>query len=328
MPKFSAKLTAFTFDQKGYSKAFNTALLGIYRKAARAFLRAALPRVPFRTGFVRGAFTVLSEAVGGNVGGSGIGQFNSLVKLKERIAKLSERVRKLRAKGPSPRLEQARRRLIRVQGQFFKKLRKVKKDVRFTLGALGAASRAKGELNPADLERRQPTAAKGKEKRRTRSVEFGPGGERTEREVTERVGRPRVEFYRPPEGGKVLKTLRSGRDFASLTLGGSATSKRASQFEGFTAPDVVEPTYNFSFRIDISYFNINDAFSNSRTPSSPWRSFEFGRLAFLQVLKDGLKKLPDVVRFIREVEYEVGSTVKKTERKQVVQSPTEYESEI
>lgn len=44
------------FDSSGYTKAMKKALEVQFRHAARAFLRAAIPRVPVQTGMARGSF--------------------------------------------------------------------------------------------------------------------------------------------------------------------------------------------------------------------------------------------------------------------------------
>jgi len=64
MATFSAEMSSFTFDGKAFTEAFDKAVKELLREACRAFLKAALARIPVRTGFLAGAFRVLSEAIG------------------------------------------------------------------------------------------------------------------------------------------------------------------------------------------------------------------------------------------------------------------------
>jgi hypothetical protein len=54
----------FRFDGKNFNKVMDRELGALFTEAARAFLIAAVRRIPIRTGFLRGAFTRLEDVVG------------------------------------------------------------------------------------------------------------------------------------------------------------------------------------------------------------------------------------------------------------------------
>ena len=60
MPAFKATLTDFIFDADEFRKEMDFRIRSQLKLAAAKFLGAAVPKVPFRTGFVRGAFAKLS----------------------------------------------------------------------------------------------------------------------------------------------------------------------------------------------------------------------------------------------------------------------------
>ncbi|HUP80816.1 MAG TPA: hypothetical protein VM260_19855, partial [Pirellula sp.] len=64
---FQIRLTAttFEFDAAGYNRAMRQAIENHSKLAAREFAKAALQRIPIRTGFVAGAFGTLTDLVGG-----------------------------------------------------------------------------------------------------------------------------------------------------------------------------------------------------------------------------------------------------------------------
>lgn len=102
---------------------------------------------------------------------------------------------------------------------------------------------------------------------------------------SKQAGGLRVEYY-TGHGGKVLKTPQSGRRYATRT---NIVSEKDGKFV-------------FSFNTTITYFNINDFFSNSRTPSAPWHSFELGREAYLKYMRTtGIRSLPKAADFIYRV---------------------------
>lgn len=109
----------------------------------------------------------------------------------------------------------------------------------------------------------------------------------------------RFEFY-TGGGGRILKTSGSGRQFA--------TSPK-DIFGSATAFGSIATTYTFKFKVDITYFNVNDFFNNRRTPSAPWRAFERGKAFFIEYMRStGLKKLPSVGSFLTETEIKVTGT--------------------
>lgn len=81
----------------------------------------------------------------------------------------------------------------------------------------------------------------------------------------------------------VLKTPEAGKKFATPYA------------EIISAKDYI---YTFNFESFIDYFNINDALSNPRTPSSPWNSFSLGEIAMSNYL-DNIE-IPDITDFIVE----------------------------
>lgn len=94
-----------------------------------------------------------------------------------------------------------------------------------------------------------------------------------------------VEYYRG-HGGRVLKTPQSGRQFAT-------PAQNIFEQMGFI--------YSFDYSVAITYFNINEGSSNSRTPSAPWNAFSKGRAAFLTYLREkGMKRLPRIKDFLVE----------------------------
>lgn len=56
--------TGFQFKRAEFSDAFKKAIQLEMRNGAREFVKAALPRVPVRTGFARGTLLNLSDAIG------------------------------------------------------------------------------------------------------------------------------------------------------------------------------------------------------------------------------------------------------------------------
>lgn len=64
MAFINATLTKFEFKSKEFSEAFKKALNIQIRKAAKEFLKAAILRVPVRTGFARGGLGNLATAIG------------------------------------------------------------------------------------------------------------------------------------------------------------------------------------------------------------------------------------------------------------------------
>jgi hypothetical protein len=107
-----------------------------------------------------------------------------------------------------------------------------------------------------------------------------------------------LEYYRDGKR-RILKTPQAGREFATQP-------SQIFQQDGFV--------YTFNFEVLISYYNINDAFSNPKTPGTPWDSFRAGRATFLNYLKTvGFERLPQVNGFIMESVVSVeGTSFKKS----------------
>lgn len=56
MPRIYGTVDILNFDDKGYTKAVREAMEVQFRQAARAFVRAAIVRIPVQTGMAKGAF--------------------------------------------------------------------------------------------------------------------------------------------------------------------------------------------------------------------------------------------------------------------------------
>lgn len=107
-----------------------------------------------------------------------------------------------------------------------------------------------------------------------------------------------LEYYRDGKR-RILKTPQAGREFATQP-------SQIFREDGFV--------YTFNFEVFISYYNINDAFTNSKTPGTPWDSFRAGRATFLNYLKTmGFERLPQIGGFIMESVVSVeGTSFKKS----------------
>lgn len=95
-------------------------------------------------------------------------------------------------------------------------------------------------------------------------------------------GRPK-KLYREYYQKKILKTPAAGAQFGT------------EPGEIFTN---TEDQWLFNYSVLIIYYRINDVYT-SRSPTSPWRSMETGRNAFINYMKTtGISKLPKVTKFI------------------------------
>lgn len=144
----------------------------------------------------------------------------------------------------------------------------------FAAGSLGALAQVAGHsyvIRPQGLFRR-PTR-------------FRVGATRTRPRFREREFKKK-EYYHPPSGGRILKTPLSGRKFASQPRG---------------ILKVTETKATFDFHVNISYFNLSDI-SKSRSPRSPWKSFEAGTLAFKNYIETtATKRFPKLADFISRI---------------------------
>lgn len=61
MPRIYGTLDVLKFDNVGYTKAARKALEVQFRRAARAFVRAAIPKIPVQTGMAKGSFLNLGR---------------------------------------------------------------------------------------------------------------------------------------------------------------------------------------------------------------------------------------------------------------------------
>lgn len=324
MPAFYAKGNSFVFDGKAYSKAFNRAVEALFREAGRKFLQAALPSIPFRTGFVKGAFTVLEEALGGTYGantkaGRDVQRLAQFQKKATHLGNLLTKNinKKLEALSEFPELatkiagqkQRILARLAKIGARTEKILARNKNNIAFRLALTIHKSDLAGSITPEKSAKKQPTVANPKadlQKRRrteTRTSKFPGAPAAEQKESKEVIPRSVLEYYYPRGGKKVLKTLRSGRQFASFEVGEDQGKKRAVVLKNtFSSQSELQKGYVFKFKIDISYFNINDEHANRFTPSAPWKSFANGRQAFLEHMKSNLKVLPNVLSYLVESE--------------------------
>lgn len=116
---------------------------------------------------------------------------------------------------------------------------------------------------------------------------FASGRGRNVRRFDQRRGFAKKEYYYPPGGGqRILKTPLSGRRYATKRDSIIKFAKHVATFE---------------FKVDITYFNISDI-QASRSPTSPWRSFELGFAAMQKYLaeKTGTKEFPTLDKFIKK----------------------------
>lgn len=56
MPRIYGTVDVLNFDAAGYTRAVTAAIEAEFRQAARAFIRAAIPRIPVQTGMAKGSF--------------------------------------------------------------------------------------------------------------------------------------------------------------------------------------------------------------------------------------------------------------------------------
>jgi hypothetical protein len=86
MPATVIEISKFTLNRSSYTATLDTAIKRQIRQAARAFFKVASESVPVRTGFARGAFTNILEAIGG----SGAGGSNPAATFINAVALISQ----------------------------------------------------------------------------------------------------------------------------------------------------------------------------------------------------------------------------------------------
>lgn len=104
-------------------------------------------------------------------------------------------------------------------------------------------------------------------------------------EFGRRLAGQRREYYYPPGGGKVFKSPSTGTQF------GTPIDKIIRR-----SGDAV----TFTFQSNISYYSIQDVRAQ-RSPSSPWRSFQAGSIAFEKAMQNLASKLgnyPEIDGFL------------------------------
>lgn len=289
------------FDAVRFSRAVDTELKRLYVECARAFLIAAVRRIQVRTGFLRGAFGTLADAIGA-------------AETTQRKALLKQR-----------RFQTLRRQLTT---RFTRQAIRAGRDPR--AAAQEALRRTRESLNKlAEREMAQgPTTATRKtrqrimetlRRRQERILELArvrgsfsrqgtrytgantPGkfnlrtGERV-RQIFNRPGFPdKLEYYyhrRNDPDGRVLKTTRSGRQFTRPATKSILTTDKG---KSSAIPDLnFHSRYTFTYSVDIRYLAINDV-------REGWRSWSSAIDAFNYHLSTNLvRRFPDLLQHFRK----------------------------
>lgn len=89
----------------------------------------------------------------------------------------------------------------------------------------------------------------------------------------------RPKWYYPPGGGRVPKTPDQGGRFAQFSF------------------PVSQHRYRFRFRDDVVHFKLNEFFS-SVSPTSPWHAVKAAREAFKEHIRENVKTLPKIKKYI------------------------------
>lgn len=370
MPTFNIELRSYNFDEAGFNAATNERLKNIFLGAAKEFYKAAIARIPVRTGFVYGAFSALGEQLGiGAAKDSGIklsehlinyqkkirdyqSKLVSVVKrsqlLRERVENLSKQAEKAKKSGraglahasllrrQANRLQEKQNKLFIAATNSHKKLERARKRFNIQRGkflsqnAKSAFSSFREQLRGKTLGLAQnPSAHSGKnitteDIGRSSILEHQGKGKKplihkiTDEKISKNESVPsnKKEYYYG-SGSKILKTLRSGRQFVAFGVGKNSDIKNVESIDKFfNGSTRVDGFLNFFFRIDIAYFNINDANANSRTASAPWGSVAAGRRAFLAYIDAQKARFPKVFDFMYETTYTLkGTSLSKSSRK-------------
>lgn len=339
MPTINAKLSTFVFETDKFAKDLDQNIRSLYQEAARKFVQIAVPLVPVRTGFARGAFAVLEQFAGTKTSAStkvarirkqieesqkrGRQTVVNLRQIRERQHDLAEEKVAIKASKLSS-AEKLKRlaSVIAVERQLKTLETRAGKRISLLTSRLERLGRAESRLKTegtlhslggqlaksreVDIERPQHFKPKKDRFGKTRSAQDVARIYRKKVEADirgeKRAPMKFVEFYSHSDGTKTIKTPTSGQNFASLDFRNESDN------------------YVFEFKIDISYFDINDEFPNRFTLSAPWRSFSNGRAAMLDHLRKGLKDLPKVLSYWVETQYIVsaGGGVTKSTRNLVV----------
>lgn len=96
MVAITIQAKSFEFDAKPFSEAFNKGITELFREAARAFYRAAIVKIPIRTGFASGAFGVLGDLIGESSSGSATLRLKKAYLLKKKIKHLEATIEKIK----------------------------------------------------------------------------------------------------------------------------------------------------------------------------------------------------------------------------------------
>jgi len=218
----TAQLSQFKVDKGRFTRALRDEIAVQVKIAAREFLRAAFLRVPYRTGFARGGFLNLVDAIGeGNVSGG----------IRRTTRQKIRRGRKRPSRLTSPTVFAGGR------------------------GISIALDRGFGQVRASTKQ----------------------------------------EWYYHSKGMRIRKTLENARQFSTPI---AKIFQRESDLR-----------FTFNYAVSISYFRINDATSNPRTPSSPWVSFLAGMRAFnVYISREAIKHLPQLGGFMSSTELRVSGS--------------------
>lgn len=268
MIRFNIELTAVEFDADDYKKRVQLNIEREVKTAAAKWLQAVLRAIPTfnppisgiaserSTGFVAGAFSNLKLALG-SIGGFGAG-------------------------GPTGFLPGGKKKapvgLIPIlHGSKGEKLPFHEAQV-ISSNLFAQHIEARAREHPSEHSATSAT------RHLTREVI------RNGKRIKVRIGN---DFY-TGGGGKVLKTPRSGAEFA-------------------TQPEnvfkIVGKVFTFNYSVDIDYFTIQDVKNIGRSRFAPWKAFEAGDKAFTDYLfRDKVQKIfPAINEFFVKKIYKVDS---------------------
>ena len=334
MSGITASLISYEIDEKALEAAFKEAIAEVYRGAARAFLEAAIPKIPVRTGFLAGAFRILADAAGATYSinaierllrkheaakvrqRAAVKRLNEEIKAhaakEEQLGKLEEATRKLQ--GEHERLAQAPASKERDSSIYNirRELNKLRNLRKYGPGQLERAARSI-ELLQSRVEKLRIRTEELKEKVKGQGAEAyryeGPRYKTFTSQVKAKRNLERFrlrslqighegpfELYKHTDGTYTIKTPTSGVRFAHLSKFPPANHRGL---------------YEFEFRVDIIYLSINDE-------KYGWNSWEAGSKAFAKYMQANLKDLVDISHFLSVVRYTlVGGSITKTKEKLV-----------
>ena len=265
IPSFKFVAYKFEFDSNGYTEATRRAVTAAVRLAARAFLLEADSLIPVDTGFLRGAFGTLEDAMGSVSQGTVVPPSNPAVrkaKLNRKIAAILDRQGKIKprwqrrqealASAPKGKKMDAAKKILAQQDREISKDKERLAKFNEHLAKVAHARDLETHQNRTDTKQGQyyyPTP---------------PG----------RSGRKKGVIR-----GGILKTPTSGRPFAT-PVGEILVSEGSN--------------WTFTYEVDISYYAPNDT-------RYGWNSWRSATEAFLQALENEFANLPNIMDFVTTV---------------------------